>query len=115
MLLYWGGLDLNHTRFNGRPLEPPPDAPPWFAYGEDAENIAFGFWPGSREAPYPVLYAYGTPAPDAIADAAVAPEAARWEPQVGEFVLPYDAVRSAPDPEGAGLSSSRASTTLTLA
>jgi hypothetical protein len=103
VLLYWGGMDLNLTRFNGQAMQPPAGAPPWLEFGEDAANVAFGFWPGSRAAPYPVLYAYGAPAADGIAEAPIAPEEARWDEHMGEFILPYDVVRVAPDPDAVAL------------
>lgn len=103
IILWWGGFDLSHARFTGKAVATKADAPPWFRYGEDAENLSVGFWPGSREAPEAVLYGYGSPAPDGIADAPVRPDGARWEPGMGEFVLPYAAVRSASSPDDAAL------------
>ena len=47
------------------------------------------------------FYSYASPAPEGFGDAAVVPEAARWDEALGEFLLPYEAVRSAPDPEAA--------------
>ena len=103
ILLYWGGLDLNHSRFNGKPLAQPPSAGPIRGFGENEENFAVGFWPGARQAPYPVLYAYITPAPPGIDDVTVSPAAARYEGTMGEFVLPYAVLRELPDPDAAAL------------
>jgi hypothetical protein len=98
---YWGGCDLSATRFNGRPMSPPAGAGRIFEYAEDQENFAVGFWPGSREFPHAVLYAYMSPAPDGVAGAVVEPEAARWEPALSEFVLLYEDARSAASPDDA--------------
>lgn len=61
-----------------------------------------GFWPGNREAPTPIFYAYAYPTPDGFAEAEVAPAEAFWLDELGEFALPYAAVADAVDPE-AGL------------
>ncbi len=103
ILFYWGGFDLNHTRFNGRAVPQPADADPIRGFGENEENFAVGFWPGTRDAPFPVIYAYLAPAPDGLEGAAVSPAPARFEPSLGEFVLPYDALRVLPDPDAAAL------------
>lgn len=103
VLFYWGGFDLNHTRFNGRPVPQAADADPIRGYGENEENFAVGFWPGARDAPYPVIYAYVSPAPSGLDGADISPGPARFEPSLGEFVLPYDALRALPDPDAAAL------------
>ncbi|MEP6952698.1 MAG: DUF5996 family protein [Solirubrobacteraceae bacterium] len=100
-LFFWGGFDLAHARFSGRPAPPEPGTNPILAYGEDQENVAIGFWPGSREFPHPLLYAYIHPAPDGIAGAPIEPAAARWEPTLGEFVLTYADALATGDPAGA--------------
>jgi hypothetical protein len=101
VLFYWGGFDLNHTRYNGVPVAQPADANPIRRYGENEQNFAVGFWPGSREAPEPVLYAYVSPTPEGMADVTPSSPDARFLPPSGEFVLPYELVRRAPDPEAA--------------
>ena len=101
VLFFWGGFDLAHARFSGRLAPPEPGTEPILAYGEDQENVAVGFWPGSREFPHPLLYAYAHPAPDGIADAPIAPAAARWEPSLGEFVLTYADALATGDPAAA--------------
>jgi len=103
VLFYWGGFDLNHTHFNGRPAPQPADADPIRGYGENEENFAVGFWPGARDAPFPVIYAYVSPAPAGLDGADISPEPARFEPSLGEFVLPYDVLRELPDPDAAAL------------
>jgi hypothetical protein len=101
VLFFWGGFDLAHARFSGRPAPPEPGTDPILAYGEDQENVAVGFWPGSRQFPHPLLYAYIHPAPDGLADAPIEPAAARWEPALGEFVLTYADALATGDPAGA--------------
>ena len=103
---FWGSFDLAHTRFSGRvaPLHPGgvpglPDAVTCEAYSH--EEASAGFWPGSDAYPRAAFYAYAYPAPPGYAAAAVAPGAARYDTALGEFMLDYDAVRAAPDPEAA--------------
>jgi Family of unknown function (DUF5996) len=100
---FWGGFDLAVTRFSGRraPLHPGgiphiADRVMQEAYSQEVSSA--GFWPGDARFPEPAFYAYAYPAPAGFADAAVGPAAARYEPTLGEFLLPYAAVRSAPDP-----------------
>ena len=104
--LFWGALDLAVTRFSGRraPLHPAgiltlPDGVVREAY--DREVSSAGFWPGGGGIDYPAFYAYAYPAPNGFRAASVRPEAAFWHEGLSEFVLPYDAARSAADPEAA--------------
>jgi hypothetical protein len=101
---FWGSFDLAATRFSGRaaPRHPGgipglPDAVTCEAYSH--EEASAGFWPGSDAAPHPAFYAYAYPAPAGYADAAIVPAEARFDTDLGEWLLPYDAVRAAPDPE----------------
>jgi hypothetical protein len=98
---FWGSFDLVVTRFSGRPVTPPPDAGPIERYGGDAEQICGGFWPGNERFPSAAFFAYGYPKPDGIEQASIRPDTAGWNDDVGEFILPYDAVRAAPDPKRA--------------
>ena len=97
---YWGSFDLAATRHSGRPADPPPGGY-IFRVAEDEENWAAGFWPGSGPVDYPAFYAYVYPQPDGYPEAAVEPDAAFWSAEMREFLLPYDAVRTADDPEAA--------------
>jgi hypothetical protein len=99
--LFWGALDLSYMRFSGRPAQPPPGADVVTRYAADAEHVCAGFWPGDGRHPEPAFFAYAIPPPDGIARAAIEPAEAGWSEALGEFVLPYDAVRTARDPRRA--------------
>jgi Family of unknown function (DUF5996) len=98
---FWGSFDLAYTRFSGRLLEPPPDENVILRGTHDAEQACAGFWPGSDEVREPIFFAYTWPAPAGIEDAELHPAAAGWSADLGEFVLPYEAVRTSPDPRNA--------------
>lgn len=98
---FWGSFDLSYTRFSGRLLEPPADAGTIMRATHDAEQACAGFWPGDDSFPEPAFFAYTWPQPPGIEAAKVEPGAAAWSTQLGEFLLPYEAVRSATDPRGA--------------
>jgi uncharacterized protein DUF5996 len=100
---FWGSFDLAVTRFSGRsaPRHPGgvpnlPDAVAQEAYSHEVSSA--GFWPGGGAIDYPAYYSYAYPAPDGFASARVRPDAAFFSKELGEFILPYDAVRTAPDP-----------------
>lgn len=104
--LFWGSFDLAVTRFSGRraPLHGGgipalPDAVAQEAY--DREVSSAGFWPGGGGIDYPAFYAYAYPEPKGFRSATVKPDAAFWHEGLSEFVLPYDAVQSASDPDEA--------------
>ena len=103
---FWGGFDLAVTRFSGRRAPPHPGGVPHLpdavareAYSHEVSSA--GFWPGGGgPVEYAAFYSYAYPAPQGFASAAVRPEQAFFSRELGEFILPYDAVRTAPDPEG---------------
>lgn len=102
---FWGSFDLAVTRFSGRRAPPHPGGVPYLpdavareAYSHEVSSA--GFWPGGGAIDYPAFYSYAYPAPDGFADARVQPEAAFFSKDLGEFILPYDAVRTASDPDG---------------
>ncbi|RYD93366.1 MAG: hypothetical protein EOP50_11235, partial [Sphingobacteriales bacterium] len=104
--LFWGSFDLAVTRFSGRsaPLHPGgipnlPDAVTREAYSHEVSSA--GFWPGGGGIDEPCFYSYAYPTPGGFARQPVKPETARFDESLGEFVLPYEAVRSAPDPRAA--------------
>jgi hypothetical protein len=98
---FWGTFDLVYSRFSGRSVEPPPDADVITRHGADAEQACVGFWPGEARLAEPAFFAFTFPSPAGIEQADVEPEAARWSAEMGEFLLPYEAVRTAADPRRA--------------
>jgi len=100
---FWGGFDLAHTRFSGRraPLHPGgiPNTPDFIARESYSHECwSCGFWNGNQAVPYPAFYAYAYPEPEGFPKARVQPATAFFSKELGEFILPYDAVRSAPRP-----------------
>ena len=103
---FWGSFDLAVTRFSGRraPRHPGgvphlPDDVAWEAYSH--EESSAGFWPGSGAIDYPAFYSYAYPEPPGFRTTRVRPDAAFFSEALGEFILPYDAVRAAAQPEQA--------------
>ena len=101
---FWGSFDLAVTRFSGRraPLHPGgvpnlPDAVAREAYSHEVSSA--GFWPGTPPIDYPAFYSYAYPEPPGFASAAAYPAEAFYSEDLHEFVLPYDAVRTARDPD----------------
>ncbi len=104
--LFWGGFDLAVTRFSGRKAPQHPGGIPNLAdevtreaYSHEVSSC--GFWLGNREAPDPVFYAYAYPTPAGFSEAVVEPDKAFWLADLGEFVLPYEAVRTSDSPDKA--------------
>ena len=103
---FWGSFDLAVTRFSGRPAPPHPGGVPHLpdavtreAYSQEVSSL--GFWPGNAAMPTPVFYSYAYPEPPGFAEAKIQPDAAFYEPKLREFVLPYDAVCTAENPDKA--------------
>jgi len=97
---FWGSFDLAITRFSGRPA-PPRQGPPFERDAYSHEVISHGFWPGSEPLLEPAFYAYAVPPPPGLSAATVQPDGAYYHLQLGEFILPYEAVRAAPSPDRA--------------
>jgi hypothetical protein len=106
--LFWGSFDLATSRYSGRPAplhtaEGIANTPDWVmeeAYSR--EESAMGWWPRS-DPPGPSFYAYTYPEPPGYRSAQVRPAEAFFDQELGEFILPYDAVRGLADPDGAVL------------
>jgi len=102
---FWGACDLAVTRFSGLPAPPHPPIPgvPDFITreGYSHEVSSAGFWPGSEAAPEAIFYSYAYPEPGGFSDAPIRPREARYLKELGEFVLPYEAVRTAASPDAA--------------
>jgi len=98
---FWGSFDLAVTRFSGRraPERSGADAITREAYSH--EVISAGFWPGNGGYGEPAFYCYAAPVPEGLAESKVRPEAARWDPALGEFILKYEELRSGPSPDDA--------------
>src|SRR3982074_2760679 len=103
---FWGRFDLAVTRFSGRraPRHPGgvphlPDEVAWEAYSHEVSSA--GFWPGSGAIDYPAFYCYAYPEPAGFRTTKGRPGAAFFSEALGEFILPYDAVRTAANPDQA--------------
>jgi len=101
--LFWGAPDLAVTRFSGRPAPPHPGGIPHLpdavtreAYSHEVSSC--GFWPGGGDTP-PAFYSYAYPTPEGFAAAKVEPAEAFWSKDMGEFLLPYDAVKGSSEPD----------------
>jgi hypothetical protein len=95
--LWWGALDLALLLFSGKHVPPPADRGYLLRYDLDAEMLNVGFYPGD-DASAPFFYGYIFPQPAGAATLPIAPAEATWSEKIGEWVLPYDAVRAAADP-----------------
>lgn len=102
---FWGAFDLAATRFSGRPGPRYPGHVPNCAdyvmiEAYSHECASSGFWPGNDALPEPAFYAYAYPEPQGYKDRAPGPSDAFYHTGLGEFILPYEAVRHAADPDG---------------
>ncbi|HZO73962.1 MAG TPA: DUF5996 family protein [Ktedonobacteraceae bacterium] len=96
---FWGSFDLALTFFSGRRAPPRPDADRVTQEAYSHEVISCGFWPGDEHFPMPAFYSYTVPTPTGLEKASILPSTASYLPQLGEFVLRYDDMRSAASPE----------------
>jgi hypothetical protein len=100
---FWGSFDLAVTRFSGRLAPRHPGAPNIAdsvtreAYSHEVSSC--GFWPGGPALPEPIFYAYAYGAPPGYDAWPICPDAASFNKDFGEFILPYDAVRQAASPD----------------
>src|SRR5690348_2656725 len=101
---FWGSFDFAVTRFSGRQAPPHPGGVPHLpdaitreAYSQEVSSL--GFWPGAEVMPQAIFYSYAYPEPAGFGQAKVKPDAASYNAQLREFVLPYDAVRASKSPD----------------
>jgi hypothetical protein len=99
---WWGSFDLAVTMYSGVPADPPGDG---FITrnASDAEQIVVGWWPGDARHPDAAFYAFAFPSPAGFADATLSPAAARWDENLGEFILDWHDVRTAKNPRAAAV------------
>jgi len=101
---FWGSFDLAVTRFSGRRAPRHPGGVPHLADAVATEAYSHevssaGFWPGGGAIDYPAFYSYAYPEPAGFRATRVRPDAAFFSESLGEFILPYDAVRTSADPD----------------
>jgi hypothetical protein len=99
---FWGSFDLAVTRFSGRPAPLLPATGPLAAVMREAYShqvSSAGFWPGSGNVNYAAFYSYAYPEPKGFSSFAVRPAETKYNEELSQFLLPYDAVRSARDPD----------------
>jgi hypothetical protein len=103
---FWGSFDMAVTRFSGRPAPLFTGTAPGVtasvmqeAYSHEVSSA--GFWPGDARLDHAAFYSYAYPVPEGFATREVRPTGAFFSQQLGEFLLPYDVVRTAPDPDAA--------------
>jgi hypothetical protein len=103
---WWGSFDLAVNLFSGLPADPPSDD---FIMRNamDAQEVAIGWWPGDPRYGAAAFYAYAHPAPAGFSDGRLTPAAARWDTELGEYLLDWDDVRAAADPHAFALEFAR--------
>lgn len=103
---WWGSFDLAVSLFSGHPAAPPAND---FIMRNamDVQEIAVGWWPGDSRYGQAAFYAYAHPAPDGYATMQLSPATARWEQELGEFVLDWHDVCQSPDPRAVALEFAR--------
>ena len=99
---WWGTFDLAVSLFSGRTVDPP-STDFIMRNSANAQQIEVGWWPGDARYPRPAFFAFAFPAPDGFDQATLSPAAARWDSELGEYLLDWDDVRQAPDPRRAAL------------
>lgn len=104
---WWGSFDLAVSLFSGEPAAPP-SRDFIMRNAMDSQEVAVGWWPGDARHPQAAFYAYAHPAPADFGEADLSAHGAAWDAKLGEFILPWDEVRSARDPHAAALDFTRA-------
>ncbi len=99
---WWGSFDFAVSLFSGAPAEPP-SADFIMRNAMDSQEVAVGWWPGDPRYPRAAFYAYAHPAPEGFGQGDLSPPAARWEADLGEYVLDWEDVRASEDPHAFAL------------
>jgi uncharacterized protein DUF5996 len=99
---WWGSFDLAVSLFSGLPADPPSND---FIMRNsmDSQEVAAGWWPGDPKYGKAAFYAYAHPAPDGFEDGTLEPDPARWDGDLGLYVLDWDDIRGADDPHALAL------------
>ncbi len=99
---WWGTFDLAVSLFSGQAADPPSND---FIMRNSAtaQQIEVGWWPGDARYPRPAFFAFAFPSPDGFDQATLAPAAARWDTELGEYLLDWDDARRSPDPRQAAI------------
>ncbi len=100
---FWGSFDLAVTRFSGRPAPPREGVDGIQREAYSHEVISAGFWPGNGGYGAPAFYCYAAPVPEGMSKAVIRPDIAHFDTVLGEFLLPYEALREQSDPDAAVL------------
>ena len=99
---WWGTFDLAVSLFSGQAADPPSND---FIMRNSAtaQQIEVGWWPGDARYPRPAFFAFAFPSPDGFDQATLTPAAARWDTELGEYLLDWDDARRSPDPRQAAI------------
>jgi len=103
---WWGSFDLAVSLFSGEPATPP-SQDFIMRNAMDAQEVAVGWWPGDARHDAPAFYAYAHPAPEGFAGATLAPAAAHWDGELGEYILAWEDVVAGADPHALALAFAR--------
>jgi hypothetical protein len=103
---WWGTFDFAVHLFSGRPADPPSDDFIIRNAG-DAQQVSVGWWPGDPKHTEAAFFALAYPAPAGFGEASLSPAAARWDEQLGEYVLEWEDIRETPDPHALALEFAR--------
>jgi Family of unknown function (DUF5996) len=103
---WWGSFDLAVSLFSGRPADPP-SKDFIMRNAMDSQEVAVGWWPGDARYGTAAFYAYAHPAPEDFAGATLSPPAARWDGELGEYVLDWEAIACDVDPHASALAFAR--------
>ncbi len=99
---WWGSFDLAVNLFSGAPAEPP-SRDFIMRNSMDAEEVAVGWWPGDARYEHAAFYVYAHPAATGFAEATITPKQARWDSELGEYILDWNDIRECGDPRGLAL------------